>query len=315
MNKKKFLLDTDIGSDIDDIMALLLCLRLQNFPLVAITTVYNISELRAKIARKIIDLENIFIPVGIGKDIPLDRGGILWKTGIEGKGLLTQEELNMTPDDMKLNEDGVDLLIEMAYDYAEDLEIISIGQFTNIATAIKRDPNFSDKISRIWSMSAGITFIDPLPENFPQSNEEYIAIPSHNIRCDVKAANIVLNSGIPITFIGNDVTTKIIFEESQINEIREQGSFLNNKIMDLMEIWLNYRSYQFSNKIRTTCLHDTLVVAEAYGMNFTDKINIDISIKKTGETAVFYNPDSLYEISHSVNSGDFMRWYLNQICA
>ena len=30
---------------------------------------------------------------------------------------------------------------------------------------------------------------------------------------DIEAAKIVLNSGIPITYVGNDVTTKVFFKE------------------------------------------------------------------------------------------------------
>ena len=79
MTDRYFILDTDIGSDIDDAMALLLCLRRQDFPLVAITTVYNCVELRARIAKKMLMLENREVPVGIGVGDPLDELKIIWE--------------------------------------------------------------------------------------------------------------------------------------------------------------------------------------------------------------------------------------------
>ena len=54
MKDRFFILDSDIGSDIDDAMALLLCLRLKDFPLIGIITVYNNVEMRARIAKKIL---------------------------------------------------------------------------------------------------------------------------------------------------------------------------------------------------------------------------------------------------------------------
>ena len=54
MRTQKILMDTDIGSDIDDALALLLLIHLQEVELVGVTTVYGKVELRAKIARRIL---------------------------------------------------------------------------------------------------------------------------------------------------------------------------------------------------------------------------------------------------------------------
>ena len=97
MSNRPFILDTDIGTDIDDAMALLLCLRISEFPLVAITTVYNCTKLRAKIAYKMLEKEgkHTQIPVGAGVDFPIDDLGreIMWSTGDEGKGILSNNEI------------------------------------------------------------------------------------------------------------------------------------------------------------------------------------------------------------------------------
>jgi len=44
----------------------------------------------------------------------------------------------------------------------------------------------------------------------------------------------------------------------------------------MMELWFAYRSKIFGVPVTKTCLHDALVVAEAMGKNFTEKIPIDI---------------------------------------
>ena len=55
MTEKKFILDTDIGDDIDDAYALDLALK-KNLPLLGVTTVFRWTEERARIAKKMIAL-------------------------------------------------------------------------------------------------------------------------------------------------------------------------------------------------------------------------------------------------------------------
>ncbi|MBD3213166.1 MAG: hypothetical protein GF311_11210 [Candidatus Lokiarchaeota archaeon] len=312
-NNRFFLLDTDIGSDIDDAMALLLYLRLENVSLVGITTMYSIAALRAKIAKKMLRLANEDIPVAIGRDKTIDKRGYMWKTGLEGFGVLSEEEFHMAPDEMGIIENGIDFIIDKANQYTGKLEIISIGQFTNIAAAIQKDPRFKDHIKRIWSMSAGVTFLDPIPENFPEPNEKYHAIPSHNIRSDVEAAKVVLDSDIPITFIGNDVTTQVVLFDEDIELLRDYYSGLNKAITDMMDIWLTYRSRRLDREINFTCLHDALTVAEALGKDFTQKVPIDIDIEESGASIISYKPNSLYNIAWQVEAESFMNWYLEHI--
>lgn len=314
MRRKYYILDTDIGSDIDDAMALLLCLRTPDFPLVAVTTVYNRVELRARIAKKMLAIEGRDVPVGIGIGDPMDELGFLWETGLEGEGLLLEEDKFASLSELDIIENGIDLLIETARKHSGMVEIISIGQFTNIATAIQKVPDLATHVSRIWSMSGGVNFPSPIPDNFPDPNMNYIAIPSHNIRIDAKAANIVLKSGIPITFVGNDVTTQVIFEQTDISRIAIQGSPLNEAVMRMMAIWFDYRTMTFGREITKTCLHDALVVAEAIGMEFTRKLPIDISIDEVGMTIVKLNPESKNEICWSVDADSFVKWYMKTVC-
>ena len=313
LTDRVFILDSDIGSDIDDAMALLLCLRLKDFPLAAITTVYNCVELRARIARKMLQLEGLNMPVGIGIGVPMDELSFTWQTDREGKGLLDESDLNASLDDLDITEDGIKLMIDTIKQYAGQVEIIAIGQFTNVATAIKRDPEIKNKIKRIWSMSAGITYNLPVPENFPLPNETYFAIQSHNIRMDIIAAMEVLESGIPITFFGNDVTTKVFFNKSDIQRVENQGSRLNKATMIMMKVWLEYRSKLFNQDITRTCLHDALVVAEAWGENFTKRAPIDMTIDRIGSTNLRYNPSSKNEIAWTVEAEKFERWYLDTV--
>ena len=66
MEKYKILLDTDIGDDIDDALALALALEMPEMELVGVTTVFQNTEKRARIARKMLSLWGRDVPVYAG---------------------------------------------------------------------------------------------------------------------------------------------------------------------------------------------------------------------------------------------------------
>ena len=93
MTTKTIILDTDIGTDVDDCLALALCLALPELKLAAVTTVYGDVRLRARIVLKLLTLRDVTdVPVAAGAEKPLlDRVPIYWE-GHEGQGLLAPED-------------------------------------------------------------------------------------------------------------------------------------------------------------------------------------------------------------------------------
>ena len=83
--------------------------------------------------------------------------------------------------------------------------------------------------------------------------------------------------------------------------------------MIMMKVWLEYRSKLFNQDITRTCLHDALVVAEAWGENFTKRAPIDMTIDRIGSTNLRYNPSSKNEIAWTVEAEKFERWYLDTV--
>src|SRR6266550_6452337 len=71
-NKHLVLLDTDIGDDIDDALALALALRSPEIELLGVTTVFGDTRLRARLAAHVL---RVFghedIPVAAGQQMPL----------------------------------------------------------------------------------------------------------------------------------------------------------------------------------------------------------------------------------------------------
>src|SRR5918997_989685 len=81
------ILDTDIGSDVDDILALVLLARAAELQLIGVTTVYGDTSLRARMTRLVLDQMGCAdVPIGVGARETL-TGRPVWWAGHEGDGL------------------------------------------------------------------------------------------------------------------------------------------------------------------------------------------------------------------------------------
>jgi purine nucleosidase len=99
---KKILFDTDIGSDIDDALALLLLLRVPDVELVGLTTVYGCTDIRAKVAKKILDAAGCSAPVVAGHATPFESPMPVWHAGTEGDAVLTDLERTASLESMDI---------------------------------------------------------------------------------------------------------------------------------------------------------------------------------------------------------------------
>src|SRR5262245_43755905 len=86
---RRVVLGTDIGTDVDDALALALALASPEIELVAITTVSGDTAVRARIAARLLALAGRSeIPVHAGRERSLATpGGFAW-FGHEGQGIL-----------------------------------------------------------------------------------------------------------------------------------------------------------------------------------------------------------------------------------
>jgi len=98
-SKIKVIIDTDLGTDWDDAMALMYALRIPKIEILGITTNYGIPKLRAKVIQKILDAyekqnpEKNKIPVISGASRPLGTHRELMLYGHEGQPFFNSKEL------------------------------------------------------------------------------------------------------------------------------------------------------------------------------------------------------------------------------
>jgi purine nucleosidase len=211
----KIILDTDIGTDVDDALALAVLLGSKEVDLIGITTVYGDARLRSTIAMHLCSLLNRKIPTFIGESKPLS-GREIWMSGSEGKNFKDLD--SFTPETTS----AVDFLVETVLAQPQSIDVIAIGPLTNIARAIQNNLHFAEKVKRVWIMGG----------DFTQSKVE------HNFKCDIDAAKAVLESRIPISILDLPSSQKTIIRMDKIEQIRNApvfGTILYSEIMSWIE--------------------------------------------------------------------------------
>lgn len=212
--KHALILDTDIGSDVDDAMALALILGRPDLDLVGVTTVYGDTLLRARLAQRYAGLAGRTITVCAGIDQPRS-GRDVWWAGHEGS---LHEDLGQ---ETVSAESAVDFLTRSVAERPGHIDIVAIGPLTNIAAALDADPDFERNVRALWVM--GGSFV-------PDTTE-------HNFRSDAAAAQRVFNSQIRVVVSGLEVTTTIQVGEDQIASLGDAGPLGQALVRDIEQWW------------------------------------------------------------------------------
>jgi purine nucleosidase len=130
-------------------------------------------------------------------------GRPVWWAGHEGASIPDLDRVAV--DDMP---SALELMQHALTAHRGNLHLMAIGPLTNIAQAILADIEVAPAIGHLTVM--GGAFWMPNPE--------------HNVRCDPDAADIVVRSGIPMTFCGLDVTLRAMLREDDMPRIRAARS-------------------------------------------------------------------------------------------
>ncbi len=245
--------DTDIGDDIDDALALALALQSPELDVRLVTTVVDDVESRTRLAWKELRLYN-------RKDIALATGASMPLLDPIHTGRAQQFEVLTAADDIPpgANRRAVDVIISTLLASHEKITLIPVGPLMNIALALRVEPRIKDKIERIVLMGGAFT----------------TSRPEYNIDRDRAAAQIVFTSGVPITAVGLDVTTKCKLQGSDMEKLRAADNPASKFLVRLIELWQNGKSDQYPT------LHDPLAVAAVIKKGFIDTEAGSVSVEQ-----------------------------------
>lgn len=242
---KKVIIDCDPG--IDDSLAIMMALSLKELDVVGITIVSGnvINTKGYKNALKVLKLmDRLDIPVYLGEENPIKRELITAEDthGEDGLGETGYDEVNT-----EIRYGAVDFILETAR--KEEISIIAIGPFMNLAEALKRDKDSFNKISEIVSMGGAF-------KSFGNCSQ----VAEFNYWVDPDAVQYVLeNSDVDLTIVPLDVTRKIVFTPN----LREMVNQFDNKISRFIyDITRFYVDFHWKQERTLGCvINDPLAVA------------------------------------------------------
>jgi purine nucleosidase len=206
MNKKRVIIDTDPG--VDDINAILFAFLSDQFEIEAITTVHGNVDVETCTKNALYLVEHFSrrnIPVYRGSALSIRGGPIRESTILHGKdGMgntgLARPTINRQP------ESAVTALIRMVTSAPGEITLLVLGPQTNIALAIRSEPDFASAVKEIIFMGGRIS---PRADTNP--------FVTFNIGEDPEAAHIVIQeTNIPITMLGQEVAMKVKFDPARL---------------------------------------------------------------------------------------------------
>jgi purine nucleosidase len=207
------ILDTDIGTDVDDVLALAAILGSPELALAGVTTVYGDVLLRARMVARLARVAGREVgPVVPGRAEPRS-GRPVWWAGHEG-ALMPQLEQEQVSD-----EDPIAVL-------AGSSTVLAIGPLTNVAEAVERPEHAIEQISL---MGGGFS----------------LEKAEHNIKCDIDAAAAVFGSGVPVTAIGLEQTTRLRLGDAEVAEIEAMGPLGELLGAEIRQYW-KFRDQDFN---------------------------------------------------------------------
>lgn len=221
---RKIIIDTDPGQD--DAVAILLALaspaELEVTAIIAVAG--NVPLALTKVnACKILELaDRTDIPVYVGCERPLKRALVTaehvhGRTGLDGPDLPAPRMALQT-------QDGIEYFIDaLRAAPVGTFTLCPLGPLTNIAAALLRAPDIAVRVREIVLMGGAY---------FEVGNITPVA--EFNVFVDPEAADIVLNSGIPIVMLPLDVTHRALATPTRLARIHAIGNRTGDAVLAML---------------------------------------------------------------------------------
>jgi len=251
---RRVLFDTDIGSDVDDALALGLILACPaELELKAVTTVGGDPELRARIAAGLLGLAGRRdVEVCAGEERPLLRPRERFAMqGHESRYLVDAAPAQVS------REPAPERIVRAAREIP-GLELVAVGPLTNLARALALDPELPSRVAGLTVMGGHVREV---------RIGEHVCAPGvdYNLCSDPEASVAVLGAGFRTTLVTADVTLATWLVTADVERLARAGP-LARALAAQIRIWEPVQRRIFTGMGGTLApdnaafLHDPLTV-------------------------------------------------------
>jgi purine nucleosidase len=281
----KILLDTDIGSDIDDAVCLAYLLAQPECELLGITTVTGEGLQRAMMASALCRLAGKDVPIYIGAENPL----------------IIEQRQPQAPQAAALGDwaHETDFPRGLAVEFLRrtirgnpgEVTLLTIGPLTNIALLFATDPEIPSLLKSLVLM--GGSFWSGINEG-----KEW------NIILDPHASEIVYRAKPPLhRSIGLDVTTQVTMEADQVRQRFQTG--LLRPVLDFAEVWFSHRPIiTFHDPLAAAVIFDEQICGYEQG-----QVNIELKDEPMLGKTHWSPGDGPHQVATSVDANRFFEHY------
>jgi inosine-uridine nucleoside N-ribohydrolase len=275
----RVVLDCDPGHD--DAMAILLAAASPAIDLRAITTVAGNQTLERTTlnARRVCSVAGITgVPIAAGCDRPLHREPIVaaeihGASGLDGVEW-AEPTVGIDP------RHAVEVILSEAAAAPDGLTLVAVGPLTNLATALRRDPVLTDRLERIAIMGGAIGL-----GNWTPSAE-------FNIVADPEAAEVIFDSGVPLTIVPLEVTHRALATPEVLERIGRLGSTVTDVSLALLRYFAE--TYERVFGFPAPAVHDPCAVAAVIDPTIVETRHVNVVVDTASELSLGRTVCDLY---------------------
>lgn len=252
--------DTDIGDDIDDALALALLLCSSEVKVVGVSTVFGDTTLRARLAAYVLQTygyPDILVAAGQAQPMQVrhQSSGVCQATVLANDQHFSLSSLS-----------GSELLLQTAHSYPGELTLLCLGPLTNVALALQKEPRLGSLLRQVFFMGGA----------------SRVFWPDWNVRSDALAARIFLEARLSATMIGFNVTFASHLRSSEVERFHRAQDSRLQLLARLIAAWQENQPWWRS---QLPGLHDPLVVAALCAPQFFRFASLPIRVFSQGPLA------------------------------
>jgi len=267
--KIPIILDTDIGSDVDDTWALAMLLKSPELDLKLIVSSTGDTTFRAKIAAKMLEIAGrTDVPVGVG--IPFENILDHQAAWVEGY------DLSSYPG--PVHEDGVGAIVDTIMGSPEPVTLVCIGPVPNISAALEREPRIAER-ARFVGMHGSV--------RLGYNGSAEIAA-EYNVVCDPQACRASFAAPWDVTITPLDTCGIVKLTGPKYQAVRDCDDPLIRAVLENYEIWAANTPWgqEIDPATTTSILFDTVAVYLAFTEELLVMEQLGIRVTDQGYTVI-----------------------------
>jgi inosine-uridine nucleoside N-ribohydrolase len=263
------ILDTDIGTDIDDMWALVMLLKSPEIDLKLVVTDTGDATYRAKVVAKTLEIAGqTDIPVAVGLSVP--------DAPSTQSPWVEDYELSNYPG--RVRQDGVNAIVETMMDSQDPVTLLCIGPVPNVAAALEQEPKIAERgrlVGMLGSVRVGY-------------NKNPTVAAEYNVARAPQACKKAFAAPWEVTITPLDTCGIVQLRGERYRSVRDSDDPLVQALIENYRIWTRNFEWgaNFDPEKESSILFDTVAVYLAFSEEYLVMESLGIRVTDEGYTRI-----------------------------